>query len=122
MLTIGQVACQAGISATTLRYYESAGLLLPPVRKSGQRRYDQKVFQQLALIKLAQQAGFTISEIRTLLHGFPAHVSAAERWRTLANPKRAAVQTLMERVREMSDTLEQLSQCECATLEQCAPC
>jgi len=122
MLSIGQVARQAGINATTLRYYEAAGVLPAPARRGGQRRYDQQVFQQLALIKLAQQAGFTISEIRTLLHGFPAHVSAAERWRTLANPKRAAVQALMERVLEMHNTLEQISQCECQTLEQCTPC
>jgi MerR family redox-sensitive transcriptional activator SoxR len=119
MLTIGQVARQAGISATTLRYYEHAGLLLPPARKSGQRRYDQQVFQRLALIKLAQQAGFTISEVRTLLHGFPDSASASERWRTLAGPKRVAVQALMERVVEMHNTLAQLQACECKTLEQC---
>ena len=120
MLSIGQVARQSGVSSTALRYYEEAGVLPTPARRSGQRRYDDQVFRQLALIKLAQQAGFTISEIRTLLHGFPAHVTAAERWRTLANPKRAAVQALMERVLEMQDTLAQVSQCECKTLEQCA--
>jgi MerR family transcriptional regulator, redox-sensitive transcriptional activator SoxR len=120
MLSIGQVARQSGLSATTLRYYEDAEVLPAPARSGGQRRYDQQVFRQLALVKHAQQAGFTIAEIRTLLHGFPAHVSAAERWRAVANPKRAAVQALMERVLEMHDTLEQISQCECKTLDQCA--
>jgi len=120
MLSIGEVARQSGVSATTLRYYEDAGVLAAPARTGGQRRYDQQVFQQLVLIKLAQQAGFTIAEIRTLLHGFPARVSAAERWHTLANPKRAAVQALMERVLEMHNTLEQISRCECKTLDQCA--
>ena len=95
-------------------------MLAAPSRKSGQRRYDEQVFRQLALIKLAQQAGFTIAEIRTLQHGFPADVSAAERWRTLANPKRAAVQALMARVLEMHNTLEQVSRCECQSLDQCA--
>ena len=122
MLTIGQVARQAGLSTATLRYYEAAGVLAAPARRSGQRRYDQNVFQQLALIKLAQQAGFTIAEIRTLLHGFPAAVPAGERWRTLANPKRADIQALLARALEMHNTLEQISRCECQSLEQCTPC
>lgn len=120
MLSIGQVARQAGLSTATLRYYEAAGVLAPPARRSGQRRYAQNVFQQLALIKLAQQAGFTIAEIRTLQHGFPADMPAGERWRALANPKRAAVEAMLQRALEMHNTLEQISRCDCQSLDQCA--
>src|SRR5262249_33883910 len=59
ILTIGQVAHQAKLKTSTLRYYEDIGLIPPPVRLSKQRRYDDSVFQRLALIKLAQRAGFT---------------------------------------------------------------
>ncbi|WP_245850731.1 MerR family DNA-binding transcriptional regulator [Paenibacillus herberti] len=38
-LSIGQLAAKAEINASTLRYYESVGLLPPPERKNGQRRY-----------------------------------------------------------------------------------
>ena len=31
-LTIGEVAHEAGVAATTLRYYEQIGLLPPPAR------------------------------------------------------------------------------------------
>jgi len=66
-LSIGQVARAAGIAASALRYYEKAGLVPPPPRKSRQRRYDESIFGRLELIRLALDAGFTIRETRTLL-------------------------------------------------------
>jgi len=68
-LSIGEVARQAGIRASAIRYYEQAGLLPAPRRRGGQRRYEPDVVDRLALIAFAQQAGFTISEIRTLFRG-----------------------------------------------------
>jgi MerR family redox-sensitive transcriptional activator SoxR len=69
-LSIGEVARQVGIRASAIRYYEQAGLLPAPRRRSGQRRYDPDIIDRLALIEFAQQAGFTIGEIRTLFEGF----------------------------------------------------
>ncbi|WP_338076130.1 MerR family DNA-binding transcriptional regulator [Brevibacillus parabrevis] len=40
-LSIGQLAAKAELSASTLLYYESVGLLPAPERKNGQRRYDE---------------------------------------------------------------------------------
>src|SRR5215203_3264259 len=73
-MSIGQVARRAGVKPSALRYYEGVGLLPPPERANGRRRYDgevlRKVLDRLAVVRVAQQAGFTISEIRTLLDGF----------------------------------------------------
>ena len=119
MLTIGQVARQSGIRTSTLRYYEDIGLIPPPARLSKQRRYDESVFQRLAVIKLAQRAGFTIAEIHTLLHGFPEHTTASERWRELSTPKLAEVRALMQHLQETQDVLEKMLQCQCSTLQDC---
>ncbi len=61
-LSIGQVAREAGLSASALRYYEKAGLLPAPPRRSRQRRYSEAVFGRIYLIRLALEAGFTIGE------------------------------------------------------------
>lgn len=37
-LTIGEVARRAGVAASSIRYYESIGLLPEPDREHGQRR------------------------------------------------------------------------------------
>ena len=65
--TIGDIAREADVKPSTLRYYESIGLLHPPERKNGQRRYDSEALKRLSVIRMAKEAGFTLKEIRTLL-------------------------------------------------------
>ncbi len=65
-LTIGEVARQAGVAATTLRYYEQIGLVPPPGRLGGQRRYDDSVLARLEVIRLCKSAGFALEEIQLL--------------------------------------------------------
>ncbi len=69
LLTIGEVARRAGVRTSALRYYEEVGVLPPPERKSGQRRYDETVLARLAVVRLAQELGFTVAEIRALGRG-----------------------------------------------------
>jgi MerR family redox-sensitive transcriptional activator SoxR len=119
-ITISEVARQVGIRASAIRYYESVGLLPAPRRVSGRRRFDASVLQRLAIIQLAQQAGFTVSEMRTLFTGFAADTPASERWHALAQAKLAEVDALIRRAQGMKRLLEEsLLQCRCLTLEEC---
>lgn len=69
-LTIGQLAKQNGLRASTLRYYEEQGLLKPAGRtESGYRRYDHSAEQSLRFIRRAQRLGFSLADIKTLLQG-----------------------------------------------------
>ena len=119
-LTIGEAARRAGVNTSTLRYYERVGLLDPAPRVHGQRRYDPDVLTRLILIGMAQQAGFTIGEIRTLLTGFPEGTPPSERWQELARRKLIEVDAVIERAFAMRRVLEESLQCECLTLEACA--
>jgi MerR family redox-sensitive transcriptional activator SoxR len=119
-LSISAVARQAGLQTSAIRYYERVGLLAPPPRAHGQRRYDPRVLQQLAVIGVAQQAGFTIAEIKTLLHGFDAATPAAARWLALAERKLPEVDALIARAHEMKRIIEASLRCGCLTLEECA--
>ncbi len=119
-LSIGEVARQAGLQPSALRYYESAGLLPPPARLSGQRRYDPGVLQRLTLIRLAQQAGFTVAEIGTLLHGFEPDTPGSARWRALAEQQLPQVDALIARAQGMKRLLEEGLRCGCLRLKDCA--
>ena len=69
-MRIGEVARQAGVRVSLIRYYEEIGLLAAADRVSGQRRYDETVLRRLAVIDVAQRAGLALDEIRELLeHG-----------------------------------------------------
>src|SRR5215469_2057697 len=119
-LTIGQVSRKAGLRPSTLRYYESLGLLPPPTRLYGKRRYTRQVFQDLAVLRLAQQAGFSLRDMQTLLHGFPADVPASDRWHRLVGPKIAEAEEAIARAQETKQILELLLECECRQLDDCA--
>lgn len=120
-LTIGEVARRAGIRPSAIRYYESSGLLPAPRRSSGQRRYDAGVLQRLAIIQLAQEAGFSIAEIKSLFYDFADDTPASLRWQALATHKLAEVEARIARAQEMKRVLEEcLLQCRCLSLEECA--
>ncbi len=119
-LTIGDIARQAGVRPSTLRYYESIGLLPAPSRVSGRRRYTPDILQRLAVIRLARHAGFSIAQMQTLFHGFPSTTSPAERWQTLASQKLIEVSALIASAQQMQDLLRTLLKCDCCQLEDCA--
>jgi DNA-binding transcriptional MerR regulator len=66
-LAIGELARRAGTAPSALRYYERIGLLPPAERAGGKRRYPPSSAERLALVRLYQDAGFTLKEIRQLL-------------------------------------------------------
>ena len=118
-MTTGEVAARAGIAASAVRYYEAAGLLPRPPRASGQRRYGPEVLDRLAVVRLAKQAGFSIDEIRTLMHGFSDATPPSERWRQLAGHKLPEIETQIERARAMKKMLIHGLHCHCLQLEEC---
>ena len=119
-LSIGEVAERAGLRTSAIRYYERVGLLPVPDRVAGRRRYDRDVFARLALIGLAQRAGFTVGEIRTLLHGFSRRTPPGKRWRKLAGRKLQEVEARIAEAQAMKRVLLALEDCECPTFEICA--
>jgi MerR family transcriptional regulator, redox-sensitive transcriptional activator SoxR len=118
-LSIGEVARQTGLRTSAVRYYESAGVLPAPVRVNGRRRYDPDVVRLLRTVRFAQDAGFSVAEIRTLFHGFGAHVPPAARWRKLADRKLAELDALSLRVERMRRALLVAKQCGCVRMEDC---
>lgn len=120
MFGIGELAHRSGMAISTIRYYERIGLLPPAKRVNTKRRYDTTILQKLSVIRMAQQAGFTIVEIQTLLHEFPVDTPPSERWRGLASKKIADLDELMSRIEAMKLLLQQTLQCHCSTIDDCA--
>lgn len=117
-LSIGQVAAQAGIRTSSIRYYESVGILPEAERVSGQRRYTLDVLTRLGFIDVAQQAGFSLDEIRELLDG-SADERASARLQVLARRKLRDVEHLITRAEAMKGWLQAAGDCECPALDVC---
>jgi MerR family redox-sensitive transcriptional activator SoxR len=118
-LTIGQIAREAGLKTSAIRYYESVGLLPEPRRESGQRRYGNATLRRLRVIDVAKRAGFSLDEARVLLAtgngGPPAHAQL----RDLAERKLPEVDELISRAQAMRAWLLTASDCTCETLDVC---
>jgi MerR family transcriptional regulator, mercuric resistance operon regulatory protein len=109
LMRTGEVAVQAGVNRQTLRYYERRGLLPEPARAaSGYRAYGPDAVGIVAFIKRAQELGFTLAEVETLLDlaaGGPEDCAAA---RDLANRKIGEIDGKMATLRAMRDSVSQL--------------
>lgn len=121
-LTISDVARQAGIRTSAIRYYESVGLLPQPKRVSGRRRYHAGILRRLSFIQTAQAVGFSVAEMQTLLNELDGDAPLSTRWQNLAKQKLTEVETLMNRAQKMKQMLKQGLNCSCPDLEQCIDC
>jgi MerR family redox-sensitive transcriptional activator SoxR len=117
MLSITEVANRSGLRSSALRYYEEAGLISPVTRVSGRRHYDASVLDRLQVIACAQDAGFTIAEVRQLLAG---EGQPSARWRALAERKLREVELVIEKAQATRRLLEESIECDCVSIETCA--
>lgn len=67
-MKIGDLAKRCGVPASTLRFYESKGLLKSIPRKlNGYREYPEDAVLLLSVIIAAQKTGFSLDEIQQML-------------------------------------------------------
>lgn len=68
-MTTGALANAAGVNLQTIRFYEREGLLARPRRTArGYRQYDAEAVREVRFIKRAQDLGFSLKEVKELLH------------------------------------------------------
>ncbi len=118
-MTIGELATQSGMPASTIRYWERIGVLPRPARVSGQRRYPPDALQRLAVLRLAQACGFRLEEMRHLLHGFGAGVKPPRPWQELARRKQQELDEQIVRLKAMQRVVDRVMQCQCLELSEC---
>ncbi len=67
-MRIGELAAHGGVTAKTVRFYESVGLLAPPTRlANGYREYQDDALARLHFIRDSQAAGLSLAETRDIL-------------------------------------------------------
>jgi DNA-binding transcriptional MerR regulator len=94
----------------TLRYYERRGLLRePPRRHSGYRTYSTETVAVVRFIQRAQAVGFTRCEIETMLHLAGCGATGCEAVKKLAQEKLRDLESRMESLRAMHDSLLKLA-------------
>jgi MerR family redox-sensitive transcriptional activator SoxR len=85
-LTVGQVAQRSGAAASALRFYERQGLISADRTASNQRRYRGDVLCRVAMIRVCQQAGLSLTQISAALAEAIPHgqTPGRQEWEQLA--------------------------------------
>ncbi len=118
-MAISDVARVFGLRTSAIRYYEQIGILPRPMRKNGQRRYDDSALFRLAVVQRARETGFTLEEIRELFFGFPPGTRPPKRWHKLSERKMAELRERMNRLKLMETLLDRVKECRCDALDKC---
>lgn len=113
-MTIGELSRRTGLPSSTIRYYERERLVPSPPRVATRRVFEDDAVAQFAVVWLAREAGFTLSEIRRLVNDF-----GRDRWRRLAETKLSEIRASEERLHAMAALLTKLLDCKCRDLQVC---
>lgn len=101
-MLINELSKQTGITIHTIRYYENLGLIQGGVDKNvktnNYRIYDESHVERLSLIKEAQEVGFTLAEIRSML----------EKWYSGKFPKKEQLRFVDVKMEEIEARIRQL--------------
>ena len=106
-LTISRLAAAGGVGVETIRFYQRKGLLETPSRDGGIRRYGTEDVRRLRFIREAQAAGFTLEQIRELLHLDATDDRA--RARELARERVEALDARIAELKRARDALRRLA-------------
>lgn len=120
LLTIGELAARSGVAPSALRFYEKEGLIRATRTGGNQRRYERSELRRVAFIRIAQQVGVSLEEIRAALRSLPEHrtptradwARLSARWGRRLDERIA----LLERLR---DQLTGCIGCGCLSLKRC---
>ena len=108
-LTIGKIASLAQVSADTLRYYERERLIAPAAKSAGgYRLYERDALRRIQFIKQAQQCGFNLAEIRSLLALRGSDAACCRDVRRVALEKKLQLEVKIKAMKVMSKALSQL--------------
>lgn len=119
-MRISELAERAGVTPSTLRFYERIGLMAEPERtESGYRTYNEAASAQLLFITRAKRVGLTLEQIGELLPVWAGRSCAETQRQVLAlvEAKRAEVLECVRDLQRFADRLYEVG----AELEQSPP-
>ncbi|RYF42525.1 MAG: MerR family transcriptional regulator [Comamonadaceae bacterium] len=114
-MDISEVAKRTGVAASKLRFYEEKGLIASSGRQGLRRVFAPGVLDQLALIALGQQAGFSLSEIGAMF----APDGQASIDRKMLSAKADEIDRMVRRLEAMSKGLRHAARCPAPSHMEC---
>lgn len=121
LISIGDLAKRSGVAASALRFYEDAGLLVSSRSAGGHRQFPLEILRRVAFIRVAQNVGLTLEEIKAALAQLPQQrVPTKQDWARLSRSWRPLLQQRIDTLTALRDQLTSCIGCGCLSLRSCA--
>lgn len=119
-LTIGALSERTGVAASALRFYEAEGLVESTRTPGGQRRFARDTIRRVSFIRIAQQVGLSLDEIRAALESLPhGRTPTAKDWERLSTSWRPRLDGQIAMLERLRDRLAGCIGCGCLSLQAC---
>lgn len=119
-LSIGEVAERTGVAVSALRFYEAEGLISAARSAGGQRRFHREVLRRIAFVRVAQQIGLSLEEIKLALASLPGErTPTVADWARVSRAWRAALDERIRLLELARDDLTSCIGCGCLSLHTC---
>ncbi|WP_422772358.1 redox-sensitive transcriptional activator SoxR [Plantactinospora sp. WMMC1484] len=119
-LTIGELAARSGVATSALRYYERLGLIRAGRTGGNQRRYDRAELRRVSFIRIAQQLGVSLADIREALAELPeGRTPTKADWARLSAGWRRRLDEKIDLLTRLRDNLAGCIGCGCLSLRSC---
>jgi|SRR5690606_2778373 len=108
-MLINELSKRTGVSIHTLRYYENYGLIAgkadDAVKSNNYKQYEESLVDKIEIIKEAKAAGFTLSEIKTLLDSWFSEEFSLEKKMQVVNKKIDEVDAKIRQLKQVKKLL-----------------
>ena len=119
-LSVGDVARRSGVAVSALHFYEAKGLIRSDRTSDNQRRYDRTVLRRIAVIRVAQDLGLTLTRIADALATLPADAAPGrDDWARLSAQWRDEIDGRIARLQQLRDGLTNCIGCGCLSTGHC---
>lgn len=119
-MTIGEVVERSGFAGSAVRFYEQEGLVTSERTSGNHRIFRRHVIRRLAFIKVAQQVGLSLDEIRQALSLLPLDQAPTKRqWEVVSRSWRHRLNEQIETLERLRDELTNCIGCGCLSLSAC---
>lgn len=119
-LTIGALSERTGVAPSALRFYEAEGLIHATRSPGGQRRYTRDTLRRVSFIRVAQQVGLRLDEIRSAMASLPENRTPNKNdWERLSASWRPRLNAQIAMLERLRDRLHGCIGCGCLSLRAC---
>ena len=119
-MTIGELAKRSGVTVAALRFYEEKDLIWSTRTEGNQRRYQRAMLRRISIVKVAQQVGMSLAEIKQAFAVLPRNkVASKADWQIMSKQWQQNLEARIVQLLQLRNQLDWCIGCGCLSQEDC---